>query len=303
VPDAGLNVERAIVVGAPRSGTTFLMGVLDSLASVESVSGNLLPVGIAHLAAQELPDYVREGLERSLRGALTDYLESGLYRSRSAAIRKWWVASRRPSSLPSAVRGRRAEQTLVYKEPFFAFAPEFPLRAVPSAQVLLIVRDGRDVADSLVRSYDVLSDKKLATLDSNEVQFGRRTRGLYVPWLVPEADSAGFLDASPYLRAVWMWRYMATRCRELLTGSDVASGRVLTVRYENLMADPIGEGEAIARHLGRQLSPSARKRLGSAHANSIGAHHRRPAAEVRAAEELAGDELRALGYQLRSGDS
>ena len=81
----------------------------------------------------------------------------------------------------SASRGVRSERTLVYKEPFFALAPELPARALPTARLLHIFRDGRDVADSLVRSYDVLTDEKLATLESNEVQLGRRVGDRYVP--------------------------------------------------------------------------------------------------------------------------
>src|ERR1039458_1630025 len=113
-----VTVKRAIVLGAPRSGTTFLMSALNALPAAECVSGNLLPVGIAHLAAQDLPDHVREALERSFRVALADYLTTSLYHARSAALRKWWAASRRSSTLPAAMKGTRVEQMLIYKEPF-----------------------------------------------------------------------------------------------------------------------------------------------------------------------------------------
>jgi hypothetical protein len=296
-----VKVERAVVLGAPRSGTTFLMSFLDALPEAECVSGNLLPVGVAQLAARQLPDEVREALQRSFRCALTDYLASAAYLSRAAAVRKWWASSRRPRELPRAARGQRTESLLVYKEPFLAFAPELAYEALPAARMIYIFRDGRDVADSLVRSYDVLSDRKLTHLESNEAIHGRRIGDRYVPWWVAEGEEEAFLDATPYVRAIWMWREMVRRCREFLERPDVVvSGRVLQVRYEDLVRDPLGQGAAIAGHLDRRLTPRMRRRLQNAHARSVGNYSRREEGELRAAERIAGAELMGLCYRLES---
>jgi hypothetical protein len=292
--------RRGIVLGVPRSGTTFLMAVLDTLATAECVSGNLLPVGVAHLAAQQdLSDEVREALERSFRVALADYLTTSLYHARLAAMHKWWIASRRISTLRPALQGRRVEDTLIYKEPFLAFAPALAYAALPAAPLVYIFRDGRDVADSLVRTYDVLTDEKLTGLDSNEVHLGRRVGELFVPWWVSAAEGEQFLAASPYLRAVWMWREMVRRCIDFFEHPDVrASGRVLQVRYEELMADPLVHGGAVVEHLGQRVSPRTTARLREAHTRSVGIHAAREHDELAAAERIAGQELEALGYTL-----
>jgi Sulfotransferase family len=296
-----MSSERAIVFGAPRSGTSFLMRALEALPESECVSGNLLPVGIAHLAAQELPDDMREALQRSFSGSLTDYLSSAVYRSRSAAVRKWWISGRRPARLGDAARARRAETMVIYKEPFLAFAPAFAYEALPGARLIYLFRDGRDVADSLVRSYDVLSDRKLLDLATNEVMLGRRSGDRFVPWWVQEGEDGAFLEASQYVRAVWMWREMVRRSREFLARADVeASGRVLPVRYEELMGDPPAQGDAIVRHLRQPSSPAMRKQLHNAHSRSVGIHARREPEEILAAETLAGAELEALGYALQA---
>jgi len=296
-----MKVERAIVFGAPRSGTTFLMRFLDALPEAECVSGNQLPIGIAHLAAQELPDDLRDVLERSFRGSLAEHLTTAPYLSRSAALRKWWSASRRLGDLRGAMRGARTESMLVYKEPFLAFAPELVYEALPESRLIYIFRDGRDVADSLVRTYDILSDQKLADLETNEVMIGRRIEDLYVPWWVNEGEEDAFLASTPYVRAIWMWREMIRRCSEFLARPDiVASGRVLQVRYEDLMQDPLRQGEAIVKHLGRELTPRMRKRLQAAHVRSVGIHGRREEGEIIEAERLAGAELEVFDYRLHN---
>jgi len=296
-----INTERAVVLGAPRSGTTFLMAVLNALPDAECVSGNLLPVGIAHLAAQDLSDEVREALERSFRVGLTDYLTTSLYHARAAALRKWWTASRGAATLRGAIDGRRAERMLIYKEPFLAFSPQLAYAALPQARLLYIFRDGRDVADSLVRTYGVLSDERLADLESDEVAMGRKVGERYVPWWVSEGEEDAFLAASPFLRALWMWREMVRRCGAYFRREDVlASGRVLHIRYEDLISEPLAEGRRIAEHLGQPVSPMMRRRLAHAHPRSVGIHTRLDDGEIAAAEQLAGAELQGLGYRLLS---
>jgi hypothetical protein len=277
------------------------MSALGCLPGAECVSGNLLPVGIAHLAAQNLDDQVRDALQRSFRVGLSDYLTTSLYHARSAALRKWWASGRQSSTLGAAIQGKRIEQILIYKEPFLAFAPSYAYEALPDARLLYLFRDGRDVADSLVRTYDVLTDEKLASLESDEVHIGHMLGERYVPWWVGDSESAGreFLAASPYLRAVWMWREMVRRCGEFFDRPDVkSSGRVLRVRYEDLIRDPLTQGQGVVEHLGLELTATMRKQLGGAHPRSIGIHRQRDRVELAEAERLAGAELVALGYPL-----
>ena len=292
------SLDNAVIFGAPRSGTTFVMSVIEALPEAEAVSGNLFPIALAHLAARRPPAETREALEHGLRGALRDYADSAVYRARVAALRKWWLADRRPAGLAAALRGERVERVLVYKEPFLSFAPELAYEALPGSRLVYLVRDGRDVADSMVRKYDTLSDAKLADLESNEAPLGRRHGDLYLPWWVESGGEESFAAADQFSRAIWLWREMNARCQAFLDRPDVlASGRVLTVRYEELMADPVAGGEELIEHLGMRLNGRARKRLELAHGHSLGIHRKRDPASIRAAEGVAAGQLRQLGYE------
>jgi hypothetical protein len=290
------DLGYGVVLGAPRSGTTFLMRFLDAMPETEAVAGNLLPTVVPHLMNQDLSPDVREALLGAFPRSLRDYLESGAFNSRSAALRKW-VAARH--DLSGAVAGRRHIVRVVYKEPFLAFAPDYAYEALPGSRIVYIVRDGRDVADSLVRSYDVLTDRKLEGLDSTESPLGRRHGAIYVPWWVEEGREDEFAAATPYVRALWMWAAMAGRCRAFFSDDPVrASGRILELRYEDVVGDPGEWGRQVAEHLGGQMTARMRREVDEAHSRSVGVHRRRDEAELAAGARIAGDELQANGYAV-----
>jgi hypothetical protein len=186
----------------------------------------------------------------------------------------------------------------VYKEPFLSLAPEFPLDALPDANIIYIYRDGRDVANSLVESYDVLTDRELTHLRSTEMRLGRSYDERYVPWWVAEGRDDEFIESSPYVRASWMWAYMVRRCHQYFQDIE-ASGQVLQVQYEAFMRDPHGVGDRILNHLNATETRAFCQHLDRARTTSIGKHEQRPKDEVDAAVSIAGDMLTTLGYMTR----
>src|SRR5690606_6699307 len=187
------------------------------------------PIALPQLvAAGNLPDEVRAALVATLPAALEQYLESGLLKARATALQKWWNERGGVGTLRRALRKEQRVERLVFKEPFLSFAPEIVLESMPGAPIVHLVRDGRDVANSLVRSYDVLTDERLVDLSHSEMHLGRLVDHRYVPWWVEEGAEDAFLAAVPYVRAIWMWKVMVARC-EVAFAPLEAAARVLEV--------------------------------------------------------------------------
>ena len=286
-----------IVLGCPRSGTTFLMEALNAIPHIECVTGTILPVSIPHIANADLSPELYDALAVGFERALDDALESGRCRSRAAALQKWLNAPTGLSGLSAALKGQRSLSRLIYKEPFLAFAPEFVYYALPDAKIIHLIRDGRDCANSLRRTYDVLTDDHLTHLLGAEMRLGRKVDHRYVPWWVAAGREEAFLDADPYVRSVWMWAYMVRRCHDFFAQPEVQdSGRVLHLRYEDFMQDPLRHGKAVLNHLDLAPTPGFRRRVQHAHTNSIGKHEGRPQQEIDAGTRIAHDELALYDY-------
>jgi hypothetical protein len=292
-----MKVKYCIVLGCPRSGTTFLMTALRALANSECISGLLVPVSIPHLVNYSLPTYIYNVLAFELEASFQNYLDSGIPYSRFSALHKWLKGYMSSQEFFHALGRQRVIERIIYKEPFLSFAPEFTYRALPDCRILHLYRDGRDCADSLVRTYDVLTDEKLMALNTSEMPIGRKYDERYVPWWVEQGREEEFLGSTPYLRAIWMWKEMVGRCHHFFSKPEVvATGRVLLVKYEDLVSDSLKYGEFITLHFGAAMNAQLRKQLKQAHPLSIGIHKRRNPKEIEEAERIAKTELKLYGY-------
>jgi len=243
-----LDDRLVFVVGSPRSGTTFLAGAIGSLTGFVDL-GEVAPVkaAVAELAALP-PEDAASRLRRTL------------------------AVSRRVGLVGSV---RPVEQT-----PEMAFLVRAIPLAFPQARVVHMVRDGRDVACSLLDKPWLRREQ--SETDDAGVPYGAHARF----WVEPERR-AEFEAAGDTRRAAWVWMSYLAAARE---------GDVLELRYEDVATDPARVGAELARHLDVPAEPLV-SALGRAHAGSVGRYRTDLTAEQLAdVEDEAGSLLRELGY-------
>jgi hypothetical protein len=247
----GAADERLVfVIGCPRSGTTFLgrsIGALPGFVDLGEV--NALKAAIPELAALP-PENAAPRIRRLLGG------------------------TRRLSLVGSR---RAVEQT-----PETAYVAHAVAQAFPQATILHIVRDGRDVACSLLERGWLSAGRTGA--DDAGLAFGAEPRF----WVEPGREEA-FRAASDARRAAWAWRRYVSAARAL-------GDRAVELRYERLSAEPDAVAAELAASLGIEAAPLA-KRLRRAHGTSVGRFRMELSPEQRAdVEAEAGPLLRELGY-------
>jgi Sulfotransferase family len=204
------TLERPLfLVGAARSGTTFLGEVLGKLPEI---SYHHEPV-----ATKAAARYVHEGLwsERRARA---------FYRM----VYRWLLRS-------GLDGGRRFSE----KTPWNAFLLPFLARTFPDLQVIHIIRDGRDVAASHIRKPWLRAD----SATSGKREPGGYLYGPWAQWWVPPAERAAFETGPDVLRMSLAWRlYTEAALRD---GPALGADRYLELRYESLVTAPSVEGERL----------------------------------------------------------
>jgi hypothetical protein len=114
--DVDADQQYGIVLGCPRSGTTYLSRLLTTIPEFESMIGTLLPVAIPHIVNQPISQPVYKALAVGFERSLDDYLHSGRYHSRAMAVQKWFNASTGLRGLYRALfRPRPQPKCMIYK--------------------------------------------------------------------------------------------------------------------------------------------------------------------------------------------
>jgi hypothetical protein len=218
----------------------------------------------ASLAAQ--PGWVDLGEVPLLKAAIPELVGRDAA-SQGAGVRRI-IQRVRTLGLARGLRG--VEQT-----PETAFVLDAALRAFPEAQAVHVTRDGRDVVCSLLERGWFRADRG---------GLGAHPRF----WVEPErADE--FARVSEARRAAWAWRRYVDAVRAV-------PERVLELRYESLVTQPVVEAERIAAGLAGDAGALAAA-FERAHDTSLGRWRRDLMPEqVRDVEDEAGELLAQLGY-------
>jgi hypothetical protein len=258
------RVHRPIfLVGAPRSGTSFLGGCIGTL---ESVSYHREPVVMKALGQHVGGDWSPERTARTYRLVYGTLL--GLHLA--------------------------GDLRLAEKTPQNVFLVGSLAEAFPDARFVHIVRDGRDAALSYLEKPWV----RQVFAWTHRRDPGGQPYGPFAPWWVEGDRRDEFESTSDWHRAVWVWR---RHVEAALDGAvDVGPDRWTEVRYEELQADPAGHAERLVEFLGvddADEHAALRRALDAADPRSVG-RWRGALDEVQleVVEREAGKLLARLGY-------
>jgi hypothetical protein len=282
--------ERVVwVLGSPRSGTTWLLGLLARLTDGTRIDEPLIG---AHLA---LPLSAVSGFSTGAEDTLV--LDAGAERPgyvfaedaadvwlpdlRRLVLRRFDAERRR--------RGRDATSLLLVKEPNGSLAAPLLLRALPRSRVLFLVRDGRDVVDS---ELDAASGGWFADRYGVEVPPARRREYLEERarhWVATMAAVQHAMTSHPAdLRHELTYE-------ALLADTEGHLARI--VSWLGRPSDPSVVRDAVERLSFDNVAPEARGPGRFARAASPGLWRERfDADEQRVLDEVMGPTLDALGY-------
>ena len=312
------SVERRLVwiMGSPRTGSTWLLrllchpwGVGRTPTGIDASrfrprGGDVIPVNESYLPhhlgplrdALPSPESAGEAslLLNDTRHGDPAYVFSDEYESEWRGPLRELALGRFAAQVERAVDEHQLEEPLILvKEPNGSHAAELVARLLPSSRMIFLLRDGRDVVDSMIDA-------------DSEGGWRTRTEGV-APLRTAEERLAGVRRQAH----LWLLRTIATERACAVLGPEGS----ITVRYEDLLADTESELARLDRWLGldrseRQIRAAVRSnRFGSlrnrlrgrrkgVRAASPGLWRRNLSASEQAAiEELIGPKLRELGYE------
>jgi hypothetical protein len=250
------------VLGAPRSGTTFLGSCIGALPEISY------------------------HFEPRVTKAVARQVYQGTWGERRTA--RVFRTSYRLLLLAAGDGGRRFAE----KNPENCFVVPFLAWTFPDARFIQIVRDGRDVA---------VSHAEKPWLSASSAGSGKRGRGgqawgPWARWWVEPERATDFESASDLTRTAWSWRRFTASARAAL--AELPADRVLTVRYEDVVQRPQEAAETLARFLGHAETPAElRAALATADPSSVGRWRKALDGDGLAdVEREAGPLLRELGY-------
>lgn len=284
-----LTDDRVVwIMGSPRTGSTWLVNLLGTILDAGVVDEPLIGthLGTPDSAVTARPGEPDGGLLSDRFAGRPDYVFADAHADVWVPALRDLVLRRLAAGLPA---GRDRGLVLV-KEPNGSLGAPLLLRCLPGSRLLFLVRDGRDVVDSFLDGLDGgwMSDSfgiDLADYGGRRGVLASRARR----WVQDTAAVQRAHDAHPpHLRTV--------------------------ARYEELLADPVGELAILVRWLGR---PVDRERIDEVverlDRDRVPAEHRGAGRFVRAAtpglwrehtdpdeqdllEQIMGPTLRRLGY-------
>ena len=285
------------VFGSPRSGSTWLLRVLGDHDSIVPVNEPMLGWYLGPFLS-DLPGFGSTALDsrnftlRQVQDEKPSQFFAGEFEHAWRPALGRMMRERFAAHVQRYPPGNGAERALVLiKEPNGSQSADIIMSALPRARFLFLLRDGRDVVDSDLAAH---------------------MPGAWVTKEFPGAQGLSDAERLPFVvqsARKWLWRTEVTQ-----RAYDAHPGPKLTMRYEDLLADPRAHMRALLdwlaldmpdaeleatldRHAFENVPAERRGSLEFFRAASPGLWRENLTAEEQAAmEDVIGPKLRELGY-------
>jgi hypothetical protein len=287
----GRKVRQPVfVIGAPHSGTDLLARALKRSAGFHLTIGQPSVMSVVYAFARS------PSIQRGRGEAAATVL-------RDAFAQAWQVTAHgclecAPSCRAAgevngtgACVAERDVRRYGDATPDLMYCAEGLVDAFPDARIVQIIRDGRDVVAAMLADTSALAWFKpgVANVDSEFPNpfFGVETEADLAAW--PRLSLAG--------KCAMRWRGSVRAMARLR--SSMPAERLTTLRYEQVIRQPAAAARAVSGFIGADLAaigPGARGRGGAMTAAWGGWRRTLTAQQVTDVEQVAGVDLRRVGY-------
>ena len=278
--------QPVFVVGAPHSGTDLISRALKQTGGFHLTIGrpNVLRVIYAFARRPSIQSGRGDAAARVLRDAFAE---------------AWQVSPHACLGCPPQCRdaaevtngvgpcvSARTISRYGDASPDLLYSAQVLVEAFPDAQLVQVVRDGRDVVADMLADEASLAwfRPSFSTVDS---EFPNPFFGIET-----EAERIGWSRLSLAGKCALRWRGAVRLAARLRKG--LSPDQLTTLRYEDVIRQPRQAAVAVSDFLG---APTSAIVLRPAHVNGSGTWRRRLTGEqANEVEKVAGEELRRIGY-------
>jgi len=172
--------------------------------------------------------------------------------------------------------------------PDLSYCAEELIQAFPDAQLVQVVRDGRDVVAEMLDDPVVMAWYRPSVVNV-DTEFPNPFYGVE-----DEADRSALDWASSAGKCALRWRWsvrLAARLRQA-----IPDGQLKTLRYEDVVRSPGGAAAALSEFTGVKVAAPVAPANRKSRSEASSWRRRLTMSEVADIEKIAGEELRRLGY-------
>lgn len=283
----GRKVRQPVfVLGAPRSGGQTLAGAVKRSAGFHMTLGQrwVLPVVHAFARAPAIARGRKEAAATVLRNAFAQgwQISPHCCLGCSAACRAAGGISGTAPCVDRHEVSRYGDAS-----PDLLYCAESLVDAFPDALLVQVIRDGRDVVSGMLTDPEALAWYRPGFVDLDG-EHGHPLLGVE-----SQEDRAAWAGLSVSGKSAMRWRGTVRIMARLRT--SLPPERLITVRYEDMIRQPVATAAAVSAFIGSELSPLDLRAHGP---GMEPGRWRRVLTRAQAAEveQVAGGELRRVGY-------